>query len=277
MKVGIVGLGLIGGSIAKAYKKYSDAEVYGYDIDSKALSYAKLSETVNDTLTDAILGECELVFIALYPKDTASFLNEKAHLFKKEGLVIDTCGVKAELCEIGFSLAEKHGFVFVGGHPMAGIQFSGIKFSNADLFKGASMVVVPPAFDDIFLLDRIRMALKPLNFAKYSLCTAQKHDKIIAYTSQLAHIVSNAYVKSETAQEHHGFSAGSYKDMTRVALLNEDMWTYLFMHNKENLSNELGVLISSLSKYKEALDTSDDEKLFALLKEGRELKEHADG
>lgn len=277
MNIGIVGLGLIGGSIAKAYKKYSDAKVFGFDIDKQSLSYAKLSETIDETLTDDVLLECDLVFISLYPKEAIEFLKEKANLFKKDALVMDTCGVKQELCELGFSLAKEHGFVFVGGHPMAGIQFSGIKFSDADLFKGASMVVVPPAFDDIYLLDRIRSSLKPLNFGKYSLCTAQKHDKIIAYTSQLAHIVSNAYVKSEAAQEHHGFSAGSYKDMTRVAILNEDMWTYLFMHNKENLSLEISELITSLTKYKEALDAGDEQLLYNLLKEGRERKERADG
>jgi prephenate dehydrogenase len=165
----------------------------------------------------------------------------------------------------------------VGGHPMAGIQFSGIKHSRADLFVGASMIVVPPSNDDIRLFERIKNVFMPLGFSKITVTDAKTHDEIIAYTSQLAHIVSNAYIKSESAAVHHGFSAGSYKDMTRVATLNENMWTQLFMENRQNLSNELSKLILSLEKYKVALDNDDADMMRELLKEGRECKERADG
>ena len=277
MNVAIIGLGLIGGSFAKAFKQNSNSSVFGYDRDASAISYAKLSETINDVVTEDTLSECDLVIIALYPDDAIEFMNKNAKIFKKDALVIDACGTKQKVCEAGFEIAKENGFVFVGGHPMAGIQFSGIKYSRADLFVGSSMIIVPPCNDDIRLFDRIKTALAPAGFGKLTFTTAKRHDEIIAYTSQLAHVVSNAYIKSETAVTHHGFSAGSYKDMTRVATLNENMWTQLFMENKENLSRELGNLIEELSKYKKALDENDKDGMMELLREGRECKERADG
>ncbi len=276
MNVGIIGLGLIGGSFAKAFKENSDAIVFGHDTDKATVSYAWLSEMIDGTLTDENIGECELLIIALYPGDAVNFIKEKAHLINKKTLVIDACGTKRSVCEAGFAAAREHGFTFVGGHPMAGIQFSGIKHSRGDLFKGASMIVIPPAYDDITLFERIKNALVPARFGKLTISDAQKHDKIIAYTSQLAHVVSSAYIKSEGAEVHHGYSAGSYKDMTRVATLNETMWTQLFLENRENLSEELGKLIAELSKYKEALDGNDPDTLKDLLREGRECKAKAE-
>lgn len=276
MNVGIIGLGLIGGSFAKAFKENSDAIVFGHDTDKATVSYAWLSEMIDGTLTDENMGECELLIIALYPGDAVNFLKEKAHLINKNTLVIDACGTKRSVCEAGFAAAREHGFTFVGGHPMAGIQFSGIKHSRGDLFKGASMIIIPPAYDDITLFERIKNALAPARFGKLTISDAQKHDKIIAYTSQLAHVVSSAYIKSESAEVHHGYSAGSYKDMTRVATLNETMWTQLFLENRENLSDELGKLICELSKYKTALDANDHDTLKELLREGRECKAKAE-
>jgi len=277
MKTAIIGLGLIGGSIAKAYKASSDSLVYGYDKDASTLGYAKLSETIDDELTDEILGECDLIFIALYPDIAVKYLREKAPLFSKDSLVIDTCGIKREICKVGFEMAAKYGFTFVGGHPMAGVQFSGIKYSRADMFKGASMVIVPPSFDDIALLERVKTALRPLDIGKMTVSTAENHDRIIAFTSQLAHIVSSSYIKSPTASEHDGFSAGSYRDMTRVATLNEDMWTSLFMQNRENLIFEIDSIIGSLSEYKTALERGDEEGLRSLLRSGTERKSKIDG
>lgn len=277
MKTAVIGLGLIGGSIAKAYKSASLNEVYGYDKDPSTLSYAKLSETIDDVLTDELLTQCELVFIALYPGDTVDFLRRKANFFGKNTVVIDTCGVKRGICEVGFDLAKRFGFTFVGGHPMAGTQFSGIKHSRADLFNGASMVIVPPDFGDIALLDKIKHLLFPLQLGKITISTAEHHDGVIAYTSQLAHIVSSAYIKNKNAENHVGFSAGSYKDMTRVATLNEKMWTELFLLNKDNLAGEIDELISSLSKYSKALKSGDEKALYALLSEGTARKCQLDG
>lgn len=276
MIVGICGLGLIGGSMAKAYREANET-VYGYDTNSAALGYASLAGIIDGELNENTIRECELLFIALYPQGAVKYLTEIAPLISRSAVVIDLCGTKKKICECGFALAEKYGFTFVGGHPMAGTQYSGIKYSRATLFKNAPMVLVPPVYDDMAFLDRITKLLSPAGFGKFSVTTAEKHDKMIAFTSQLAHIVSNAYIKSPTAREHRGFSAGSYKDLTRVAWLNENMWTELFLENREPLLFEIDCIISSLNAYRTALADEDGDTLRRLLKEGRIAKEEIDG
>ena len=276
MTVGICGLGLIGGSMAKAYKEAGHT-VLAYDIDKATLGYAALDGIIDGELNSDTIKKCDLIFIALYPAQAIKYLNEIASLISHDAVVIDLCGTKLTICECGFALAEEYGFTFVGGHPMAGKQFSGIKHSKASLFKGAPMVLVPPVYDDIAFLDRIKSLLAPAGFGKLSVTTAEKHDMMIAFTSQLAHIVSNAYIKSPTAQEHKGFSAGSYKDLTRVAWLNENMWTELFIENKESLLFELDYIIKSLNEYKTAIENEDADTLKSLLRDGRLAKERVDG
>lgn len=277
MTVGIIGLGLIGGSMAKAYKENSGATVLAADRDSTIVEYARLQGTVDGELTADTIPSCDLILIALYPRAAMEYLKNTAHLIAKEALVIDLCGTKRTICEAGFALAEQHGFTFVGGHPMAGLHHSGFKYARGNLFHGASMVLVPPTFDDIFLLDRVKKALAPAGFGRMTVTTADQHDEMIAFTSQLAHVVSNAYVKSPTARSHKGFSAGSYKDLTRVARLNEEMWSELFVENKEHLVSELNVLIASLTEYRDAIRDGDTDATRSLLKDGREAKESIDG
>jgi len=194
--------------------------------------------------------------------------------------VIDTVGVKEVVCEQCFAIADEHPFTFVGCHPMAGTQYSGFAHSRATMFKGAPMVVCPPRhMNDITraeVLERLKALLAPCQFGSFTLFSATRHDELIAYTSQLAHVVSNAYVKSPSAQNHHGISAGSYKDLTRVARLNATMWTELFLDNKKNLSRELGCIIDNLQAYKDALDAEDAPRLKTLLEEGDRLKREAE-
>ena len=277
MTVGIIGLGLIGGSMAKAYKENSGATVLAADRDSTIVEYARLRGTVDGELTADTIPSCDLILIALYPRAAMEYLKNTAHLIAKEALVIDLCGTKRTICEAGFALAEQYGFTFVGGHPMAGTQHSGFKHARENLFSGASMVLVPPTFDDIFLLDRVKKALAPAGFGRMTVTTADQHDEMIAFTSQLAHVVSNAYVKSPTARSHKGFSAGSYKDLTRVARLNEEMWSELFVENKEHLVSELNTLIASLTEYRDAIRDGNTDATRSLLKDGREAKESIDG
>ncbi len=282
MKVGFVGLGLIGGSMAKAYREYSNEsgagfELYGADIESSILSFAMLDGTLDGELNKDTIGLCDLIFLALYPVASIKYLKNNSHLFSKNATVIDLCGTKSDICSVGFALADQYGYTFVGGHPMAGTHNSGYKFSKANMFKGAPMVIVPPRFDDISLLGRIKELLAPARFGRFSFTTACEHDRMIAFTSQLAHVVSNAYVKSPTAKDHKGFSAGSYKDMTRVAWLNENMWAELFLENKEPLLCELDGIISSLKEYRVALEGEDKDKMVSLLRDGRIAKEEIDG
>ncbi len=276
MTVGICGLGLIGGSMAKAYSAAGHT-VLGYDKNDAALGYASLAGITSGTLDNTTIPDCELIFIALYPQVAVKYLEEIAPIIDKKTVVIDLCGTKKEICDVGFALAERYGFTFVGGHPMAGTQYSGIKYSKETLFKNAPMVLVPPTYDDIYFLDKIKQLLAPAMFGRITVTTAEEHDAMIAFTSQLAHVVSNAYVKSPTAQKHKGFSAGSYKDMTRVAWLNEYMWSELFLENKEPLLFEIDQIVKSLAEYRNAIANGDKEELISLLRDGRIAKEKVDG
>lgn len=276
MIVGILGLGLIGGSLARAYAKNGHT-VYAAEKDESMLEFAQLAGAVHGRLDKETIPCCDLILPAIYAGGSGQWLDENAAFISKDALVIDCCGIKMEICKCGFALAEKYGFTFIGGHPMAGSHFSGFKYSRSNLFQGAPMVLVPPRFDDPMLVERAKAALIPCNFGFYSVTTAEEHDRMIAFTSQMPHIVSNAYIKSPTAQTHKGFSAGSYKDLTRVAWLNPTMWAELFLSNKENILNELNFYINSLTQYKEAIESDDEARLIQLLAEGRRRKEEVDG
>mgnify|MGYP003292729613 CR=1 FL=1 len=276
MTVGILGLGLIGGSLARAYSMEGH-RVLCYDRDQIMLSFSILAGAVENPLTTENLGECDLVLLAIYPEGSAAWLEENGSFIRKDALVMDCCGIKRQICQRCFQVAETHGFTFMGGHPMAGTQYSGFKYSRANLFEGAPMVLVPHRFDDIDLLDRAKAALAPCHFGSFSVTTAEDHDRMISFTSQMPHIVSNAFIKSPTALEHRGFSAGSYRDMTRVAWLNAPMWAELFLENDDYLISELDILIQNLSQYRDAISEKDSQRLIALLEEGKRRKEEVDG
>ena len=277
MTAGICGLGLIGGSMAKAYKAAGHT-VLGYDKDEASLGYAELSGIIDGVLTNERISECDIVFIALYPQAAIEYLEQIApFVATTKTVIMDLCGTKKQICARGFELAAQYCFTFVGGHPMAGKQYSGIKYAKETLFKNAPMVLVPAIYDDIYFLARVKKLLEPAMFGRITVTTAEEHDAMIAFTSQLAHVVSNAYVKSPTAQNHKGFSAGSYKDMTRVAWLNEYMWTELFLENKEPLLFEIDTIIKSLTEYRDAILSDDADTLRGLLRDGRIAKEKVDG
>lgn len=272
MKVGIVGLGLIGGSLAKAYKR-AQAEVLGFDKDRLTTGFAKLAEAIDDELTEERLSECDLILLAIPPVPAAKWLSENGEKLSKETVVIDCCGTKRNICKAGFALAEKYGFTYAGGHPMAGIQFGGFKNSRADLFDGAVFALVPADHNDLRFMEKVKKLILPAGFSKLVVSSAEEHDRVIAFTSQMAHVVSNAFIKSETARTMGtAISAGSYRDFTRVAYLDAEMWTELFMENRDNLKYELEVLIEALSGYAKALEENDSEEMLRLLKEGRERK-----
>jgi len=276
MIVGILGLGLIGGSLARCYA-LNGHQVFAAETDKNVLGYAMLCGAVEGKLDEHTIGSCDLILLAIYPGGSAAWLEENGHLISRNALVMDCCGVKTEVCRRCFPVAEKWGFTFVGGHPMAGSQFSGFKYSRSDLFDGQPMVLVPPRFDDIELLERVKNALVPCRFGSFSVTSAEKHDAQIAFTSQMPHILSNAFIKSPTARTHKGFSAGSYRDLTRVAWLNPGMWAELFLENRENVLYELDTYMDSLQKYRTAIAENDTQTLTALLLEGKRCKEEVDG
>lgn len=273
MKIAVAGLGLIGGSLAKGFTDFSGAEVYGHDKDESTILRAKLTSSIKESLTKKNISLCEYIFIALYPQATIDFLKEYAPFISKEAIVVDCGGVKRRICEECGEIAKKYGFCFVGGHPMAGTHNSGFKYSRASMFEKATMVLVPQKNEKIERLQKLKELLLKIGFKGVVISTASEHDRIIAFTSQLAHIVSNAYVKSPNARVHKGFSAGSFRDLTRVAKLNADMWTQLFMENADNIKAELDCIIGELTKYKQAIENNDEKELKLLLEEGTIIKE----
>ena len=276
MTVGIVGLGLIGGSFAKAYHAAGHT-VLAFDTDRSTYDFAVLSGTVNGPLTDETLSTCDLILMAVIPSAAVGYLKQHAAHIGPKPVVIDCCGTKRVVCTACFPLAKQFGFTYLGGHPMAGTHNSGFKYATATMFHNAPMVLVPANHNDIELLSRVKELLAPAGFSRFSVTTAEQHDEMIAFTSQLAHVASNAYIKSPTAKKHKGFSAGSYKDMTRVAWLAPHMWAELFMENKEFLLKEIDCYIEHLSEYKTAMENDDEETLIRLLDEGKKRKEEVDG
>ena len=276
MTVGIVGLGLIGGSMAKAVKSRTDCRVLGFDRDAASRDCALREGACDGILDSESLGDCELVLVALWPGAAADFICENAERFAPGSLVSDLCGVKDYVCDRVRESVAGRDFTFIGAHPMAGREHSGYDSSQPELFEGASILLTPFPGTDRAKIDALAAFYRSLGFAQAVETTPETHDRIIAYTSQLAHVVSNAYVKSPTAALHHGFSAGSYRDLTRVARLNEDMWTELFLENRAPLKAEVDGLIERLQQYSDALGENDAAALRGLLREGREIKERID-
>jgi len=268
MNIAVVALGLIGGSLAKALKEKTGHFVYGYNRSPAVLDAALSEGAIDAPLLAEDFSKCDVFLIALYPDDTIAFVREHIGRFKKGAVIIDCAGVKSRICAELSPYTKAHGLRFVGGHPMAGIEKSGFAYSFAALFSGASMILCRSADTDEDALLVARELLLPLGFSSITVTTPEIHDRTIAFTSQLAHLVSNAYVKSETASNQQGFSAGSYKDMTRVAYLNAGMWSQLFFENKDYLLSEVTSLIARLQEYVFALEQGDEACMLQLLEDG---------
>ena len=274
MKIGVVGLGLIGGSFCKAIKAKTDYICMGMDKNPDVLSKAINEGVIDGELTKETLKDCDIVIVSLYPKATVSFLNDNAKNFNKNGIVTDVCGIKSYVIEETKKALKENGVTFIGAHPMAGREFSGFDYSLPDLFEGASFIMTPDKDTDNEKIDILRKLAEKLGFSKIVKTDVKTHDETIAFTSQVAHVISNAYVKSPALQNESGFSAGSFQDLSRVAKLNEDMWTDLFLLNKEPLLNEIDIIINHLSEYRKALAEENSEELKSLLRDGRILKEN---
>ncbi|MCL2492653.1 MAG: prephenate dehydrogenase [Clostridiales bacterium] len=276
MKIGIIGLGLIGGSLAKAIKLHTKHTVYGSNRSEEVLKKAELTEAIDGRLTDETLPDMDLVIVALYPHQIVKTIKEKAGLFKDGALVIDCGGVKRFIMEELRDTVAGRPWHFIGGHPMAGREYSGFRYAKDDLFDGASMILTPDDETPIDLLSDAKAFFLAIGFGRVVFTTPEEHDEMIAYTSQMAHILSSVYIRSELALKHKGFSAGSFLDMTRVARLNETMWAELFLLNRDALVSELDGLINRVVLYRDALAAEDEEGLTRLLREGRERKEFLD-
>ena len=277
MNVGIVGLGLIGGSMAKSIKVRTAHTVWGIDLDTETMTLSRLSGAIDGALTRENIPACDLLLVAIRPAAAVAWVREHAPLIAKSAIVVDLCGVKRSVCEAIAPIAKEYGFAYIGGHPMAGRERGGFVHSSEELFTGASMILTPDQNTDMRMLETLKAFFTDIGFAGLTFSTPDEHDRIVAYTSQLAHLVSSAYIKSPEAQRRRGFSAGSFRDMTRVAHLDEAMWTELFLDDADYLTEQLEILIDHLNEYREALAARNAEELQALLKDGREKKATAGG
>lgn len=271
--IAVIGLGLIGGSFAKAFKQYTNHIIIGFN-RTRSTAEKALEEGVIDKIgTPENLKEADIILLSMYPKVSCDFIEEHLDELKPGCIITDDCGIKTYLAERLAPLCREHGFSYVGGHPMAGREVSGFQASTADLYKGASMLLVPTEATTPEALQTVKQLFSEIGFRQLVVTTAEHHDRMIAYTSQLCHVISSAYIKSPSELEHKGYSGGSYRDLTRVAYLNETMWTELFMENKQALVPEIDEVIKHLQEYRDAIAAGDEENLFRLLKDGKKRKE----
>lgn len=270
MKICVAGLGIIGGSLCLALKR-AGYSVAGWNRSQKPINYALENDIIDESATD--FKKYDAVFVALPPKAAVKFLNENE--FKDGAVVADICGVKGYLEKEIYK--KPRNFRYLGTHPMAGKEVSGVENACADLFDGASIIIVNNQNSDIYAVQLITELAAEMGFKKIIECSSDEHDRKIAYTSQLAHVVSNAYVKNEEIKGCLGFTGGSFQDMTRIAGVDENVWTELYLLNKKNLSLQIASLISSLEDIKSALDDGDEEELKRVLKDGRTVFEKNKG
>ncbi len=273
LNIAVVGLGLIGGSFCKTIQKQLGILCDGLDADQTVCAKAVADGTIRRAITPEQLHEADLTIVALHPKQTIRFLLEQKEHFRQGSIVMDVCGIKTAVVDAVAASLQERGVRFVGTHPMAGREFSGYDYALSDLFEHASFIITPTDATDQEALETVVSLAEGMRFERVVVSSPENHDRIIAFTSQLAHVVSNAYIKSPSAQDQMGFSAGSFLDLTRVAKLNENMWTDLFLMNKEPLLYELDTIIAHLCEYRDAMRADDSEALRALLRDGRIRKE----
>ncbi len=273
MNVAVVGMGLIGGSLCKAIKEKCDCTLWGCDTDGEVCEKALKEKCVDEIIEKEKLSEADITFVCLYPETTAKFIKKNADVFKKGSVVCDVCGIKGYITEKCEDALSKNGVFYVGTHPMAGREFSGFDYSQAEIFEGADFIITKTENTDKKAVKKVAALAEEMGFGEIVYSTPEEHDKIIAYTSQLAHIVSSAYIKSPTLEKQPGFSAGSFLDMTRVAKLNEKMWASLFLMNRKAIKFELDMLIAHLKEFRSAIKYEDEDELIKLLADGRKRKE----
>ena len=273
MNIAVIGLGLIGGSICKTIRKNTSYSCWGMDTDAQTVQQALQTGAITRAIEPEDLRQADLTIVCLHPQQTIDFILQNLSNFQPGSTVIDVCGVKKAIIDAVTLPLKQHGVAFIGTHPMAGREFSGFAYAQDTLFDKASFIITPLDDTPKDKLAFIEAFAQALRFKEVVYATPEHHDQVIAFTSQLAHVVSNAYVKSPSLLEERGFSAGSFLDLTRVAKLNEDMWTSLFMLNREPLLFEIETLIQNLEEYRQALQEKDAPSLHELLREGRILKE----
>ena len=272
MNIAVVGMGIIGGSFCKAFKKYTHHYIIGINRTQSTLQEAFDCGAIDEKGTEESLSKADVVIMALYPQATVDYIEKYGSYLKKGCIVTDSSGIKTEICPQMVALSKKYGFTFVGSHPMAGKETNGFSSADADLYKGASYIIVPCEADKGAVKTLSDLAME-INFGQIKLSTPEEHDRMIAFTSQLPHVLACSYVLSPCCKNHKGFSAGSYHDVSRVANINSKLWSELFMENREPLLKELNILIDNITKITDAINESDINRLQNLLEQSHQTKE----
>ena len=253
MNVAIIGLGIIGGSYAKGLSK-AGYNVYGVDKDLKTIEYAKSEGFIIDGSLNAsdYLPYVDLVVIGLYPDDVITFIENNLQYFKKGQVVTDVCGVKTCICKEATRLLEDS--YFVGSHPMAGREKVGVKYSDEKIFAGTNFLMCPIEETNEIAISVVDQMAKDLGFGRIHHITPEFHDEMIAYTSQLTHAIAVSLVNSNSNEDVVKFIGDSYRDLTRIAMINENLWSELFIDNKESLTNQIDNFINELEMLKTAIE-----------------------
>ena len=272
MKIAVIGLGIIGGSFCKAIKKHTAHTVIGINRTHSVAEQAKNDGSIDVIGTVESLGEADIIFLCMYPQACVDFIKENGKFIKKGALVTDSSGIKSAICPQLYELSQEFGFVFVGSHPMAGKEKNGYGVSEAELYKGASFIITPCGADEKYVNKLADLALS-IGFGQVKITTPEEHDRMIAFTSQLPHVLACSYVLSPCCPNHNGFSAGSYRDVSRVANINSKLWSELFLENREPLITELDILIDNITRIKDAIKDNDRETLADLLEQGHKIKQ----
>ena len=272
MTILVCGMGIIGGSIAKALKAFTPHRVLGMNRSPQPLEKALACGAIDAAVDEVSLSQVDLVFLCAYPAACVKLARVLGPHLKKGCIVCDACGIKTAICEEMVSLSHEFGFIFVGGHPMAGKERNGFDVSDAHLFRGAIYILVPCGAPQE-AVNTVRQLAFSMGFGSVTLATPTHHDRMIAYTSQLPHVLACAYVLSPSCEQHVGFSAGSYHDVSRVARINEVMWAELFLENREPLLAELDLLLDNLKDFRDAIHREDGDTLRRIMKQSRLTKE----
>lgn len=272
MQILVVGMGLIGGSICKSIQAATDHTVFGCDVQQSVLEDAIADGAIDGigTMTD---GTYDMIVLCLHQRIAIQMIQDALPQIPAGTILVDTCGLKGRMVRDLTYRCQKAGVRYVGTHPMAGREQNGYYASIPDLFQNANLIVTPVDGTDEAALNTIEKLAKQMGFGRIVSATPMWHDNMIAYTSQLAHVVSSSYVKDFCMDDALSFSGGSFQDMTRVATMDESMWSALFLDNRDNLLYHLDLLIENLTDYREALKQRDEERLQYLIAEGRQIQE----
>lgn len=272
MKILVAGLGLIGGSICKALHAYTEHSVFGWN-RTLATAQRALEEHVIDGIVEQDCSGFDMIIVCLYPAQIRDWVEQRLETMSEGTIVIDVSGVKKDIPEVLTKCCAAKGVHYLSTHPMAGKEKAGYDVSDEGLYQGANFIMTPTADTPKYVIAQVQNLAHQIGFRRFVITTPEMHDRMIAYTSQLAHVVSSSYVKSPVIELECGFSGGSFHDMTRIATMNETMWTDLFMENRESLLKELDILMEHLGEYREALAAGDADRVHALIQTGRLRKE----